>query len=46
MGRELNDAAQVIGIMLCTIAVGLLLDQLVFGTLERRVRAQRGLAGA
>lgn len=43
MGRELNDAAQVIGIMLVTILFGLLLDQLLFGMIERKIRRRWGL---
>ena len=43
MGRELNDAAQVIGIMLLTIAFGLLLDQFLFGMIERKIRRRWGL---
>lgn len=43
MGRELNDAAQVIGIMLLTILFGLLLDQFVFGVIERKIRRRWGL---
>ncbi len=43
MGRELNDAAQVVAIMLITIALGLLIDKSVFGVIEQRVRARRGL---
>jgi NitT/TauT family transport system permease protein len=43
-GRELNDAAQVIGIMLVTIFLGLLLDRLLFATVERSVRARWGFA--
>lgn len=43
MGRELNDVAQVLGIMLVTIALGLLVDRLIFGRIERRVRRQWGL---
>jgi len=43
MGRELNDASQVIGIMLVTILVGLLLDRFVFGSVERRIRRRGGL---
>jgi NitT/TauT family transport system permease protein len=45
-GRELNDAAQVIGIMLVTVLVGLLLDRLLFATVEKRVRARWGFASA
>jgi NitT/TauT family transport system permease protein len=43
MGRELNDAAQVIGVMLLTIVFGLLLDQFVFGVIERKIRRRWGL---
>ena len=43
MGRELNDAAQVIGIMLLTILFGLLLDQFLFGLIERKIRHRWGL---
>jgi len=46
MGRELNDVAQVIGIMLMTIVIGLLVDRLVFGRIERRIRRQWGLVHA
>jgi NitT/TauT family transport system permease protein len=44
MGRELNDAAQVIGIMVLTICVGLLLDRFVFGLIQKRILIHRGLA--
>ena len=43
MGRELNDAAQVIGIMLITIIFGLLLDRFFFGLIELRIRRRWGL---
>ena len=43
MGRELNDASQVLGIMLVTILVGLLLDRFVFGVVERKIRRRWGL---
>lgn len=43
MGRELNDAAQVIGMMLIIILIGVLLDQLFFGMIERRIRRRWGL---
>lgn len=44
MGRELNDAPQVIGIMLITIIIGVLIDQLVFRVIERKVYRRRGLS--
>src|SRR5216117_2668116 len=43
MGRELNDASQVLGIMLLTILFGLLLDRFLFGLIERRTRIRWGL---
>ena len=43
MGRELNDASQVIGIMVVTILVGLLLDRFVFGFIEKKIRRRWGL---
>jgi NitT/TauT family transport system permease protein len=43
MGREASDAAQVIGIMLVTILVGLLLDRFVFGLIQKRIRQRWGL---
>jgi len=45
MGRELNDAAQVIGIMLLTIIFGLLLDRFLFGRIETKIRRRWGLTG-
>lgn len=44
MGRELNDMSQVIAVMLVIIALGLIVDRLVFAPVERRVREQWGLA--
>src|SRR5262245_15671567 len=43
MGRELNDASQVIAIMVLTILFGLVLDRFLFGTIERRIRIRWGL---
>jgi NitT/TauT family transport system permease protein len=44
MGRELNDSAQVIGIMVLTIIFGLLLDRFVFGLIQKRILVRWGLA--
>ncbi|MGD0614421.1 MAG: ABC transporter permease [Verrucomicrobiota bacterium] len=44
MGRELNDAAQVIGVMVLTILFGLLLDRFVFGLVQKRILVRWGLA--
>ncbi len=46
MGRELNDAAQVLGIMVLTIFFGLLLDWFCFGLIEKRIRIRWGLERA
>lgn len=43
MGRELNDASQVIGIMVVTILAGLMLDRFVFGLIQKRIRRRWGL---
>ncbi len=43
MGRELNDASQVLAIMLVTILVGLLLDRFAFGVVERKIQRRWGL---
>lgn len=43
-GREVLDAAQVMGVMVCIIAIGLVVDQGLFRFLELRVRRRWGLA--
>lgn len=43
MGRELNDMSQVIAVMVVIIAIGVVMDMLVFGLLEKRVRRIWGL---
>ncbi len=45
-GRELLDAAQVMGVMICIVAIGIAVDQVVFRLLELRVRRRWGLAEA
>jgi NitT/TauT family transport system permease protein len=45
MGRELNDMSQVVAVMLVIIAIGLVVDRLIFAVLESRVRARWGLHG-
>jgi NitT/TauT family transport system permease protein len=44
-GRDLLDSAQVISVMLLIIIIGVAIDFLVFGPLERATRARWGLAG-
>jgi NitT/TauT family transport system permease protein len=41
-GRDLNDAAEVMAVMLVIIVVGVVIDQLVFAPAERRVRSRWG----
>jgi NitT/TauT family transport system permease protein len=43
MGRELNDMSQVIAVMIVIICIGVFMDMLVFGLLEKRVRQIWGL---
>lgn len=43
-GRDLNDTAQVFAIMLIIIVIGVAIDSLIFGPLERRVRERWGLS--
>jgi NitT/TauT family transport system permease protein len=45
-GREVLDAAQVLGVMLCIVVVGAAVDQVLFRTIEVRVRRRWGLAEA
>lgn len=45
-GRDLNDAARVMAVMLVIIAVGVTVDRVVFAPAERRVRERWGLADA
>ncbi|HKY34210.1 MAG TPA: ABC transporter permease [Candidatus Polarisedimenticolia bacterium] len=46
MGRELNDMAQVVAVMMVIIALGLMVDHMIFGKLERGVRRRWGLLDA
>ncbi|MFN2299327.1 MAG: ABC transporter permease, partial [Anaerolineales bacterium] len=46
MGRELNDMAQVISVMMIIVAIGLLVDFLVFAPTQRRIRERWGLQTA
>lgn len=43
MGRELLNMSQVIAVMLLIVAIGVIVEMLVFGLLERRVRRVWGL---
>ena len=46
MGRDLNDMSQVIAVMILIIAIGYVVDGLVFKTIERRLQNKWGLAPA
>jgi NitT/TauT family transport system permease protein len=46
MGRDLNDMSQVIAVMLLIIAIGYVVDGLVFKTVERRLQHKWGLLAA
>lgn len=43
MGRELNDMARVVAIMIVIVAIGLVTDRMLFGVWERGVRRRWGL---
>ncbi len=43
-GRDLSDASQVIAVMLVIIVIGVTIDTLIFGPLERGLRERWGLA--
>jgi NitT/TauT family transport system permease protein len=45
-GRDLNDASQVMAVMVVIIAIGVAIDTLIFGPLEKRVRERWGLRRA
>jgi NitT/TauT family transport system permease protein len=46
VNRDLVDSEGLLSIMLVILTIGILLDALVFGTIERRIRAKRGLLTA
>lgn len=43
-GRELNDMAQVMAVMVIIVSIGIVIDKGVFGVLERSFRRKWGLA--
>ncbi|MGE0482169.1 MAG: ABC transporter permease [Phycisphaerae bacterium] len=43
-GREFADIAQVVAIMLLMVLIGMLVDQVLFARIERRIRTRFGLA--
>ncbi len=42
-GRDLNDASQVMAVMVLIIIIGVAIDVLIFAPFERRVRERWGL---
>ncbi|MEY2412118.1 MAG: sulfonate transport system permease protein [Acidobacteriaceae bacterium] len=46
MGRDLNDMNQVIAVMILIVAIGSVVDGLVFATIERRLQHKWGLVTA
>ena len=44
--RELADYQGMLAVMVVILVIGILLDSLVFGQIERRIRVKRGLVGA
>lgn len=42
--RELSDAEGLLATMIVVLVIGILVDQLLFGTIEKRIRTRRGLA--
>ncbi len=43
VNRELSDAQGLLAVMIVILVIGIVLDSVVFGTLDRRIRAKRGL---
>jgi NitT/TauT family transport system permease protein len=41
--RELSDAPALMALMLVVLAIGILIESLVFAAVERRIRRRRGL---
>ena len=46
INRELVDSEGLLAIMLIILAIGIILDSVVFGNLDRRIREKRGLVTA
>jgi NitT/TauT family transport system permease protein len=45
-GRDLNDASQIMAVMVLIIAIGVAIDGLIFAPFERRVRERWGLVSS
>ena len=46
MGRDLNDMSQVVAVMVLIVAIGYIVDGLIFKTMERRLQFRWGLSPA
>ena len=46
MGRDLNDMSQVVAVMMLIVAIGYIVDGLIFQTMERRLQDRWGLSPA
>jgi sulfonate transport system permease protein len=46
MGRDLNDMSSVIAVMILIIAIGYVVDGLVFKSMERRLQHKWGLTAS
>jgi NitT/TauT family transport system permease protein len=46
VSRDLSDAQGLLAVMIVILTIGILIDSLVFGTVERRIREKRGLVAA
>jgi NitT/TauT family transport system permease protein len=46
VSRDLSDARGLLAVMIVILAIGIGIDALVFGTVERRIREKRGLVTA
>ena len=43
MGRELNDIRQVFAVMVVIVFIGIIVDRLILGSLEKKIRERWGL---
>ena len=43
--RELADASALMAMMIVVLSIGILVDSLLFGSVERKIRHNRGLLG-
>jgi len=46
MGRDLNDMSSVIGVMILIIAIGYVVDGIVFKSMERHLQHRWGLTSS